>query len=379
MISEEKLKRLVEEFDKSREDFSGLSYRTRRREWFDKPMQELKPLLDKDRLKVLTIDEAMKLYNEVTVGGPKLYPNTFKENGIERIRKSLLYLLYGDDPIEERFYNFAYNFESEYKLLGVSRNFASIALFLSNPKDYAIWNSAVDGGLELLGLLPKKERGEHQGKTYVKITEVIKELSKKCGFDDLSFTDEFLELIFHRKIGTDIFKEKEERIEEPQEETKQEDNIHTKMQWMLIEIGLMNGYDVWVAKNDLNKEYNGKKFSELCLKELLQFSNPDVLSIARYVDVIWFKKKSTLPILFFEIETTTSVYSGLLRLNDIKIDYPMEKAFIISSQDRKSLFETQIRRRTFISSDLAEICDFKTYKVIEELYKKKIDIKDLEL
>lgn len=98
--------------------------------------------------------------------------------------------------------------ESEYKLNGFSRNFASIALFLSNLKDYAIWNSAVEGGLEMLGILPKRVKGEHQGLYYKKIINIVKNLDKKLGLNDLSLTDEFLELIFHKKIGNEILKKK---------------------------------------------------------------------------------------------------------------------------------------------------------------------------
>jgi len=378
MISDEKLKTILEEFKKPREEFKGLSYIDKRREWFDNPMEkEIKPLFKREKLENLSMEEAIKIYKKMSVGGPKLYQNTFEQNGIQKIRNSLIYLLYGNEPVEERFNNFAYNLESEYKLNGVSRNFASIALFLSNPKDYAIWNSAVDGGLEMLGILPKRVKGEHQGIYYKKIINVVKNLDKKLGLNDLSLTDEFLELIFHKKIGNEILKEKIIEVIPDEEIIKKdkEEYLHTKIQWLLIKIGLYKGYDVWVAKNDLNKEYNGEKFKDLCLNNLPPFTGPDVLDIAQYVDVIWFKKKTINPIAFFEVETTTSIYSGLLRLNDIIINFPIDKAYIISSKNREALFKNQIKRKTFIYSGLDEICQFRTYEEIEDLYKK---LKELE-
>jgi hypothetical protein len=378
MISDEKLKIILEEFKKPREEFKGLSYIDKRREWFDNPMEkEIKPLLKREKLENLSMEEAIKIYKKMSVGGPKLYQNTFEQNGIQKIRNSLIYLLYGNEPVEERFNNFAYNLESEYKLNGVSRNFASIALFLSNPKDYAIWNSAVDGGLEMLGILPKRVKGEHQGIYYKKIINVVKNLDKKLGLNDLSLTDEFLELIFHKKIGNEILKEKIIEVIPEEEIIKndKEEYLHTKVQWLLIKIGLYKGYDVWVAKNDLNKEYNGEKFKDLCLNNLPPFTGPDVLDIAQYVDVIWFKKKTINPIAFFEVETTTSIYSGLLRLNDIIINFPIDKAYIISSKNREALFKNQIKRKTFIYSGLDEVCQFRTYEEIEDLYKK---LKELE-
>lgn len=44
MISDDKLKKILEEFDKPREEFEGKSYRERRKEWFDKPMEEIKKI-----------------------------------------------------------------------------------------------------------------------------------------------------------------------------------------------------------------------------------------------------------------------------------------------------------------------------------------------
>jgi len=164
----------------------------------------------------------------------------------------------------------------------------------------------------------RRERGEHIGKTYVKILKILKDLREKCEFDDLSVVDEFVELIYHGKIGEGLVLEGVEEI--PEEIIGEEkENLHTKIQWMLIKIGIMEGHDVWVAMNDQNRRYKNEKFADVCSKELPHFAGPDVLRVARSIDVIWFKKHSAQPIHFFEIEHTTSIYSGLLRLNDVKI------------------------------------------------------------
>ncbi len=154
----------------------------------------------KEALQTLTAENAMRVYKEMSVGGPKLYPKTFIENGVTKIRASLEYLLYGSEPLDQRFYNFAGNPESEYRLNGVGRAFASTALFLLNHKQYAIWNSAVDGGLEMLGILPSNVPGENLGSRYLVITEVMKSLAERCGFADLSLADEFVELLHHGNL-----------------------------------------------------------------------------------------------------------------------------------------------------------------------------------
>lgn len=121
MINETKLGRLLEEFNSPRPEFDGESYVTRRREWFDRPMERIRPLLNRDRLSGLTVDDAQRIYKEMTVGGPQLYPRSFIENGIEKIRHSLDYLLYGEDPLETRFFNVVENVDGEHYLSGVGR------------------------------------------------------------------------------------------------------------------------------------------------------------------------------------------------------------------------------------------------------------------
>jgi len=373
MVSNTLLQQLVDEFCKPRPEFDGKNYITRRREWFDRPMQLIKPLLQKDKLAVLTPGEAQRIYKEMTVGGPQLYPKSFIDNGIERIRVSLHYLLYGEDSLDLRFFNVVGNVESEYRLNGVGRAFASTALLLLNPNEFGVWNGAIDGGLRKLGLFPGKKRGEHLGQMYVRILGILKQLRDKCEFPDLSVTDEFVELIYHGRIGENILKEpplpEEEAPSEPSLTDKED--THLKLQWMLAKIGKWEGYDVWVAVNDYGKEFSGEKMSAFCLAELPHFAGPEVLKIAKLIDVIWFKQRSSQPVRFFEIEHTTPIFSGLLRFNDVKIDYPIPRATIVAAKEKRGLFEIQISRRTFVHSELEAICDLMDYRDVERLFESE--------
>lgn len=372
MVDNDVLSKLISEYSAPRPEFGGESYITRRREWFDKPMENMRPLLMKERLKNLTIEEAKRIYNEVSVGGPKLYPKTFIENGIERIRASLDYLLYGSDDLATRFYNFAGNPESEYRLNGIGRAFASTTLFLIDHHANGIWNSAVDGGLKVLRLMPTWKFNDKLGDQYIAIVKILKDLQNACGFDDLSVTDEFVELIYHRKIGENIIIPPTPPAPPPEPEhkaTKEEEATHLRIQYCLVKIGKMTKYDVWVASNDRNKTYRGELLGSLTLNELPQFAGPVTMRTAEFIDVIWFKRASAQPVAFFEIEHTTSMYSGLLRLNDVKTDYPIPKAYIVAPKERKKLYDNQIERRTFAHSELSEVCQFKSYEEIERLMK----------
>lgn len=363
MIEEKELAVLLDEFKQPRKEFDGKSYVDRRREWFENLLKE-RFLLEEKTLGKLTLEQAKRIYDEISVGGPKLYPRTFIENGLEKLRTSLIYLLYGKAPLEERFFNVVGNPDSDYMLNGIARAFASTALFVINHKKYAIWNTAVNGGLQRLGLLPRKKRGEHIGQRYMEINGAMKSLQVKCGFEDLSYTDEFVELIYHERIGTVL--QPPEGVTPPEPE-EWKDDTHLKVQYSLIKIGKMRNYDVWVASNDRNKNYSGESLNSITLEELPHFAGPEVLRIAKSIDVIWFKHKTAQPLCFFEIEHSTSMYSGLLRLNDAKIDYPISKAYIVAPRERKGKFESELQRRTFVHSELADVCQFMAYEEVERL------------
>lgn len=151
-------------------------------------------------------------------------------------------------------------------------------------------------------------------------------------------------------------------------EEKVESSEHVKMMYYLIKIGLNKNHDVWIAVNDKGKDYNGESFSDIILNEIPSFTAPATVDIAKYIDVIWFNKGTSNPLRFFEIEHSTSIYSGLLRLNDVKIDFPISKATIVIPKRRVNLVEKQIERRTFRQSELSDVCDYLTYEDLKEWY-----------
>lgn len=61
LTNEEIIKKIVEEFDKPRKEFNGLSYRTRKRDWLDK-LLKIKPYLSKENLKKLSMKDAIYIY-----------------------------------------------------------------------------------------------------------------------------------------------------------------------------------------------------------------------------------------------------------------------------------------------------------------------------
>ena len=219
MIADEALKKLVQEFMKG-QDSNGNNLVAMRYAWFERQMGSIRPLLQEESIAELSVEDAQRLYNQMSVGGRKLLLQTYLGNGIGKIRAALSYLLYGDAPLAERFYNFVGNQKSKYRLKGVGKAFASTALHLTCPTGFAIWNGAIDEGLKILGAAPQKTRGEHIGETYVKVTQALTELMSRGGLPDLNITDEFVELVYHGRISLAMIEEDELAFPEGRESYK---------------------------------------------------------------------------------------------------------------------------------------------------------------
>jgi len=127
---------------------------------------------------------------------------------------------------------------------------------------------------------------------------------------------------------------KEEVIARIDERIERVPTEHDEMQWRLIRLGHLAKCDVWVPRNDQSKQYEGHKFRDLVLQQVHQ--TLDVPRSIENIDVVWkfgpYSVKSA-----FEIEHSTSIYSGILRLSDLRAEAPNSNypLFIVASRDRK--------------------------------------------
>ena len=72
----------------------------------------------------------------------------------------------------------------------------------------------------------------------------------------------------------------------------------------------------------------------------------------------------------FEVEHSTAVYSGLLRLSDLVTVQPYTsiRLFIVANADRRGKVARELMRPTFAKSrpPLAQVCQFLSYERLEE-------------
>lgn len=195
-----------------------------------------------------------------------------------------------------------------------------------------------------------------------KLNPVVREFDPKKLFRDTSISTLVTEkgtivTIPDDEKGTE---ETTPQIEVTSSVQQTESNDHTDIQYLLLRLGSEMGFNVWVARNDRNKEVNGKKLSDIpgLMSELPTISlDKNTKTIIENIDVLWFKKSQ--PVSGFEIESTTSVYSGLLRLSDLirTVPHINTDLYIVYPDERRDKVLREVNRPTFkegVSPTLSE-------------------------
>jgi hypothetical protein len=153
--------------------------------------------------------------------------------------------------------------------------------------------------------------------------------------------------------------------------TAAEERRHTTIEGQLVELGLMAGCSVWVATGDCSQLYQGKPLGNQTMPTLpnIGLGVEAMQRIAR-IDVIWFKNGT--PLYAFEVEATTAVYSGLLRLSDLLALVPMLKLklLIVAPTARQDTVLRELVRPTFDKIGLRDYCAFVPAEELEALVKR---------
>ncbi len=153
-------------------------------------------------------------------------------------------------------------------------------------------------------------------------------------------------------------------------EEKEEEDLHTEMQYHLLRIGHSLGYDVISASNDRSRCHQGNSFSFISLQKFPSIGvDKDTNTTISLIDVIWFQKGTNRIVAAFEVEKSTSIYSGILRLADLYFSFPEDPSslFLIVPDNREKELILQLSRpaikgneieiRYILFSDLRKHCD----------------------
>ncbi|MDX2192171.1 MAG: hypothetical protein NW201_02375 [Gemmatimonadales bacterium] len=198
----------------------------------------------------------------------------------------------------------------------------------------------------------------------------------------LRFREEYddLQAILHRLHNGDEVRRKEAPLElvppsedlipVPGEQIEQvlgDPNIseHVRMQWKLARLGLKAGEQVWVPVGDQQRLRRSYQFDQFDEEFAAGVDLPH--SYIENIDVVW--KREFRIGAAYEIENSTSIYSGLLRFADLTIVapntiYPM---FVVAPQSRRNRLREQLRRPAFHRLGLDRKVRFLSYERIDEI------------
>jgi hypothetical protein len=160
----------------------------------------------------------------------------------------------------------------------------------------------------------------------------------------------------------------EELAEVPVGEEVAAATAHTEIQALLLKLGVAMGLGVWVATNDRNRVYAGTPLGAMPgMRDSLptQFA-AHAQKIVSLIDVLWLD--GTAIVAAFEVESTTTIYSGLLRMADLlalqpNVSIPL---YIVAPDDRRDRVLQEVNRPTFSRLGLAEVCGYIPFSAIRE-------------
>jgi len=218
------------------------------------------------------------------------------------------------------------------KIKGLGPAVASILYFL-HPTLMPPFNTAIVNGFNSLFNAKKKLGSWMQ---YLEMREVIVQTNERYRNHFSNDLGAFAGLLFDigvgkivqsesRELSSEELKRIEKQIAKRHREVKaehDEDDLHTEMQYALLKIGHSLGYDVIAASNDRSKNYKGSYFSAISLPSFPEMSmDKETLNTIGLIDVVWFEKGTNRPVAAFEVEKSTSIYSGILRLSDLALSF----------------------------------------------------------
>ena len=146
-------------------------------------------------------------------------------------------------------------------------------------------------------------------------------------------------------------RETAKRQEGPIAAARESDLTHTQIQAWLRDLGLALGYKVWIAANDRGRAYNGTTLAAGCLERL----PPSIEEAAgaesiRLIDVLCLDAAGSCVTAAFEVEHTTSIYSGIVRMLDLALSSDLHATgglFLVAPDGREDEVRNQLRRPAF--------------------------------
>ena len=149
-----------------------------------------------------------------------------------------------------------------------------------------------------------------------------------------------------------MVREEAARLDKTRLAQGESERTHSEMQAWLRDIGMALGYRVWIAANDRGRLFEGAPLGKGCLDLL-----PDEIATApgadaiRLIDVLWLERDNAQVAAAFEVEHSTSIYSGIVRMLDLALSgsefHAAAGLFLVAPGNREKDVRAQIARPAF--------------------------------
>lgn len=130
------------------------------------------------------------------------------------------------------------------------------------------------------------------------------------------------------------------------------DRTHSEIQAWLRDLGLALGYDIWIAANDRGRQFDGVPLGKNCLELLpASITTAPGADAVRLIDVLWLDRGAPNVVAAFEVEHSTSIYSGIVRMLDLALSgsdlHAAAGLFLVAPDSREADVRAQLQRPAF--------------------------------
>ncbi|WP_155836850.1 hypothetical protein [Paraburkholderia mimosarum] len=162
-------------------------------------------------------------------------------------------------------------------------------------------------------------------------------------------------------------------VPDEEEDTVDGDAVRESMQMqgLIARIGAAMGFSIWLPKADRGRVLKVWQAAPGVLLDELPLSyDSTTMKTIEQIDVLWLRKRSIVRA--FEVEHTTSVYSGLLRMADLVALQPNIhiRLHIVAPAEKREKVLQEIRRPVFSLLEgraLSEMCTYLSYDNAKEI------------
>lgn len=158
-------------------------------------------------------------------------------------------------------------------------------------------------------------------------------------------------------------------VEEPRVSPPTRTSLH--IQGLLADIGRQMGFRIWLPRNDRGAVLRDFPSVQSAIVDTLPLKYDDTtLRTIEQIDLLWLRGRAIVRA--YEIEHTTAIYSGILRMADLLALQPNLRiaTHIVAPAERRESVLDQIRRPVFALMDrgpLADTCTYISYESVQEV------------